>query len=274
MNRRTAAWLASAGLSVVGLSGCSYAHQAKAAGEERLSFPADQTTALHVKTGNGFVRAAAGAGNVFEITVRKEGRAPTTREAQEALAAIEVVSETTDGVRTLTWRYKEPRSKAWNATVSFEVLMPASVALAATTHNGALNVSGLASDVELSTHNGAVVVEGHTGARLKAESYNGRLTVSSTAADLDAETYNGAIRCTASNGAAPRVRLVSHNGGIDLDLADDASAALTCTTSNGSVRCDLPVTADAASRTSLRGKLGDGKGRVQTETHNGSIRVR
>lgn len=274
MSRRTATWLAGTGLSVMLLSGCSYAHQAKAAGEERLTFPVDQTTALHVTTGNGFVRAAAGAADVFEITVRKEGRAPTTREAEEALAAIEIISETADGVRTLTWRYKEPRSKAWNATVSFEVLMPASVALAATTHNGALNVSGLASDVELSTHNGAVVVEGHAGARLKARSYNGGLTVSSAATDLDVETYNGAIHCTASNRAAPRIRLVSHNGGIDLDLADDASAALTCSTSNGSVRCDLPVTADAASRTSLRGKLGDGAGRVRTETHNGSIRVR
>lgn len=274
MSRRTATWLAGTGLSVMLLSGCSYAHQAKAAGEERLTFPVDQTTALHVTTGNGFVRAAAGAADVFEITVRKEGRAPTTREAEEALAAIEILSETADGVRTLTWRYKEPRSKAWNATVSFEVLMPASVALAATTHNGALNVSGLASDVELSTHNGAVVVEGHAGARLKAKSYNGGLTVSSTAADLDAETYNGAIHCTASNRVAPRVRLVSHNGGIDLDLADDASAALTCSTSNGSVRCDLPVTTDAASRTSISGKLGDGEGRVRTETHNGSIRVR
>jgi len=63
------------------------------------------------------------------------------------------------------------------------------------------------------------------------------------------------------------------SGGVTVRMPDTVSAELSIETGSGSIRSDLPITVSHKDRDSLRGRIGDGRGRITIETGSGGVRL-
>ncbi|MGH7566370.1 MAG: DUF4097 family beta strand repeat-containing protein, partial [Gemmatimonadota bacterium] len=118
-------------------------------------------------------------------------------------------------------------------------------------------VSGLSSDVRVSTVNGGIEVA--SCGTVEAQTVNGSITAATGAASwngtLDFQTVNGSIRLTLPAGAA---------------------AAVSAETVNGDFSSDFPLTVEAGEWGPKRvsGTIGSGGGRLNLKTVNGEIEIR
>ena len=253
--------------------GCGSAVWTEKATEE-LSIGASGLDTLEVRTHNGKVDYTASNGSDVAVTVTKMGGGLTSKAAQDALDAIDVYVESAgDGVQRLGWRWKGLKGLTWRARVSFSITGPPGVGLDLETHNGAVGVSGAASDVMVVTHNGGVDVSTSNG-KLSAETHNGRITATYEGGELTLFTHNGGITADLSACGSIRGDVTTHNGTVELQVGDATSAALRCDTHNGRISTDVPVTEGHASRHRLEGNLGKGGETLAVSTHNGSIRIK
>ena len=241
---------------------------------ETLSIGASGLETLEVRTHNGKVDYTASTDSEVAVTVTKMGGGLTRAAAEDAMDAIDVYVESVgDGVQRLAWRWKGIKGLTWKARVSFSITGPSGVALDLETHNGAVGVSGAASDVTIVTHNGGVNVSMRNG-KLRAETHNGRITADYEGGELTLFTHNGRIKADLSRCGSVRGDLTTHNGTVELTVGDATSAALRCDTHNGRISTEVPITEGRASRKLLEGKLGQGGETLVVSTHNGSIRIK
>ncbi len=142
--------------------------------------------------------------------------------------------------------------------VSFDLRVPAALALQLTTSNGAVAVSGVTGALDVHTSNGSITADGATGqlslrtsngairardlhtAVVDATTSNGSVTVSflTTPTHVAVNTSNGAVRVTVPGGSGPyRVDVTTDNGSRTVDVPTDPNATRTISvrTSNGSV---------------------------------------
>ena len=120
-----------------------------------------------------------------------------------------------------------------------------------------IDVSGLSSDVSVSTVNGGIEV--------------------ASTGTVEAKTVNGSI--DASTGAASwsgTLEFKTVNGSIHLSLPAGAAADVSAQTLNGDFASDFPLTVEAGEWGPKRisGSIGSGGGRLDLETVNGEIEIR
>lgn len=215
---------------------------------------------------NGGVTAVAWDRDVVELVAEKQVDASSATRAREAFDKIEIIVRQVAGGLEIETRTPSAASgildwltgAARNASVRYELRVPAGAPLRLTTVNGNVRTAGAAGGQRLRSTNGRVGVE---GARHRVE----------------ARTVNGSIDVEISGASsAIDVRLGTTNGGITLAVPDGLEARLEARTVNGSVRSDLPVAIlGAMSRRRLSGDLnGGGSGRIELSTTNGGIHLR
>jgi DUF4097 and DUF4098 domain-containing protein YvlB len=194
-----------------------------------------------------------------------------------------------------------PRSLDYTITVP--AWMPVSVSGTATD----VDVDGTAADVTIETVRGDVKVRGgagfvrlqsvqggisveRTNGRVEAHTFNDSIHLVDISGDVTAETINGGItleRIDASSVDASTVngeisfdgqikdrglyRLSSHNGPIDVALADGVNATVTVRTFNGEVTSTLPVKIEQTDKHRRTLTAGNGSARVEIESFNGEI---
>lgn len=213
---------------------------------------------LEVVGVNGPVTAVAASGTRAEVRAAKRARRSDPAEVR-----IEVV-EHAEGV-TLCAVYPgrdnscEPGGgrnevRDNDVQVAFEVRVPAGVRFHGATVNGGVDVRGLDAEV-------------------RARSVNGDVELSTTG-PAQARTVNGSIRATLGS-LASGLEFETVNGGIDLDVPDDAGADVEARWVNGGLQTDLPLLLRGTiSRRRAEGTLGGGGPRLALTTVNGSIRIR
>ncbi len=242
---------------------------------ERFEVSASDLDRIEAKTHNGQIMVDAvqleGQPIVVEARIRAGGR--TEARARECLDALEVVSKTTAGTHYLGRRLNRTPAGDWGTRVSFRVAVPPRLAVSATSHNGMLQVTGVKGDCHLQSHNGRIIARTES-TKMTAETHNGRLEVAAPASQVRLLTHNGRIQANLDVAGAVAGTITSHNGGIDLVLADQAAARLTCRTHNGIVRCQRSLTELTSRRSFVSGRLGEADTDLHVETHNGSITVR
>jgi DUF4097 and DUF4098 domain-containing protein YvlB len=141
---------------------------------------------------------------------------------------------------------------AWES-FAFRIEVPAALAANLESHNGDIEVRGLAGEIAVVSHNGRIAIEA-AAPRVRATSHNGGLAL-----DL--------------RGAGPvDATLETHNGEVDLRLGE-RTAAIEAETHNGGFEATGLEDQVVTERT-LRGKRGSGGGMVRIATHNGGIRIR
>jgi DUF4097 and DUF4098 domain-containing protein YvlB len=211
--------------------------------------------------------------------------------------------ETTDQVVSIRSRNRNGLPRSLDYTITVPAWMPVSVSGTATdvdvdgtaaevtieTVRGDVKVRGGAGFVRLQSVQGAISVE-RTKGRVEAHTFNDSIRLADITGDVSAETINGGItleRIDASTVDASTVngeisfdgqikdkglyRLTSHNGPIDVSIADGANAVVTMRTYRGDVTSNLPVKIDQTDSHRRTLTTGNGSARVEIESFNGPI---
>lgn len=224
------------------------------------SFELQPGATVDVSNVNGNIRVESWSGSELKIEATKKVEASTSRQARELLDDIEIVFDETAGGLKVRVDLPDRNWFDWlrgkrEASVDFELLVPADlVALARTV-------------------NGSVTAEGTTG-ELEARSTNGHIRVTDATGPVRAKTTNGSIRAGLAAVNGP-IELTTTNGRIDLDVAPGTSADLEARTTNGRIRTGDEVRVDSVNRrrTSVRGTLGAGGPTITLRAVNGGITV-
>lgn len=144
-----------------------------------------------------------------------------------------------------------------DVSVRFVVRVPEGVRVDVSTVNGALEISGVTTDVRATTVNGSINARS-AGGPVRATTVNGSIHVSmgslGSAEDLEYETVNGSVT---------------------IELPANFGAQLELGTVNGRVTTDFPITVSGTlSPRRIRGTVGDGRTRLRASTVNGSVTLR
>jgi hypothetical protein len=262
------------------LAGCfinigSCAMQAKYERTVDLSAALSPDSTFAAQTHNGSITVNGAEGSECRLKATIVARAATEEDAQALAEKTEVTLEPSGD--KLTAKIDKPRLKMnQSISVSFDVNVPIRTDLELVTHNGAVVIADITGRVNATTHNGKVTA-GNVSGSIVLETHNGAVDCTQISGDAQLKTHNGGVQASYSQAAPPvcNVSIVTYNGGIEFTAPPGFSAEVRAATHNGSVHTDLPVTVvGETSKSRIEGSIGTGQGKLHLETHNGSIRMR
>jgi DUF4097 and DUF4098 domain-containing protein YvlB len=160
------------------------------------------------------------------------------------------------------------------------------------TGSGSVEVRDAEGDVEVDTGSGSVDVSDIRGDRLLVDTGSGGVEGS----DIDVRSLNidtGSGRIDVRRLASSDVLLDTGSGSVRVELLTDVDelvidtgsgsvtvsipeglgAEIDVETSSGGIDFDMPVTVTRFGRSSLQGRIGDGRGRIHIDTGSGSVRL-
>ena len=274
--------LASAFLVVIFLLFCAGGCEIPTAKFERtvkLSAPLSAGHSFKAETHNGAITVDGRKEEGCEVKAVITGRASSTETAKDIADRTKVELKNSDN--KITVEIKKPMLGMYESvSVSLDAKVPNKTnILFLRTHNGAVTVSNIQGKIDSSTHNGRIKASDVSG-ETKLKTHNGAVICDEISSDAWMTTHNGSIK-TSYAADAPSVCEISlrtYNGSIDLKTPPHISASVDVSTHNGSIKNDLPITVtDKVSKLGnrrFRGKIGEGLGKLELSTHNGSIKIR
>lgn len=143
-----------------------------------------------------------------------------------------------------------------HTSVSFEVFVPRRMALAVTTLNGGISLSGLQGTVSFRTQNGGVSLA-DLGGQVTGKTANGGLS----------------IRLSGRQWQGEGLDVSTANGGITWHLPAGYSAQFFTSTSGGSIETTLPTSKPQGRYREVKTTLGAGGQPVKAVTTNGGITI-
>lgn len=210
---------------------------------------------------NGSITVGSWDRPEVRIQAEKRIKAGSRETAAEAMKAFRIeVKETGRGLDVHT-AYPRRGDSVFHwiagenvqASVSYDITVPASARITIDTVNGGITVTNVKGGSELESVNGGIDVTGGAGF-LKASTVNG-----SVEAALDAVDGTSAIEVSTVNGR------------VSLDLPKALAATIDIETVNGKISSDLPVTTREFSKRRLRGEINGGGQEIEIRTVNGSV---
>ena len=254
--------------------GC-FGMQAKYERTVRLSSPMSPGSSFEARTHNGSIKIAGADITDCNLTATITARAKTEEDAKELAEQTKVkLQPFGDG---LIVKIDKPTSlRNQSVSVSLDVQVPNESDLELTTHNGSVVIRNITGRLDCTTHNGKITANQVSGTA-ELITHNGSVNCREISGDSRLRTHNGGIKVYYSKAASSvcDISLITYNGGIELETPSNFSGEFDASTHNGSIRTDLPITiVGKVSKSKLRGKIGSGQGKLHLETHNGSIRVK
>jgi DUF4097 and DUF4098 domain-containing protein YvlB len=241
----------------------------------QLSAPLSPGLVFAAQTHNGSITIKGGETTDCNVTAKITAYAISEKRAKKLAEETKITLEPFGN--KLTAKIQRPDYiMSQSVSVSFDVTLPNQTDLELTTHNGAVSITNITGKVDATTHNGCITAESVSGA-MKLLTHNGGITCEEISGDIELQTHNGGIEAAYSKSASPvcNISLVTHNGSIDFTAPPNLSAAVDVSTHNGSIDSGLSITTTGeASKRQLRGTVGGGQGKLRLETHNGSIKIR
>ncbi len=141
-------------------------------------------------------------------------------------------------------------------SVSYEIFVPRTTALALSTVNGGISLDNLQSAITFATVNGGVSLAS-LGGQVKGETVNGGLDIILTGTQWEGKGLD----------------VTTTNGGITWKLPRTYSAQLFTSTNMGGIHTGLPVTKSGMFHKQVEASLGQGGAPVRAVTTNGGIDV-
>lgn len=215
-----------------------------------LTMPATNGQALTVDGGpNGGITVRGWDGP--NVRIRAKVQAWGSSEATAATRAHRIAIATQGN----TLRAADPdKDRDWS--VSYEIFVPRTTALALNTTNGGISIENVQAAIRFETTNGGVSLA-NLGGSVKGETTNGGLNIS-----LGGSQWQG-----------QGLDVSTTNGGIRWQLPRSYSARLVTSTNMGSIRTELPVTKTGMFQKEIAASLGQGGAVVKAVTTNGGISV-
>lgn len=243
------------------------------------TFEVGRTPNLEIDSFAGSIAVRAGDGDTIQVIATKRARSKST------LDRIELeMSERDGGLRI---KAQKP-STLINASVQFEIVVPAGTQLDAHTGSGSVDVYGLDGDVEVDTGSGSVDLS-NLGGDAKVETGSGSVSLEDVAGEIDAHTGSGSMDV---RGASDRVRLDTGSGRIEYEgnpsgdcrfhtgsgsitlvLPGELNVDVDLDTGSGEIDVEFVVEGHTA-RGEVKGTIGDGsQGSIYAHTGSGDIDV-
>ena len=198
---------------------------------------------------NGGITVHGWDGPDVRVRVKVQAWAATAEKA--AARARRIVIAPANG----TLRAIDPeQDKDWS--VSYEIFVPRTTALALNTVNGGISLDNLSSAITFATTNGGIDLA-NLGGQVKGETTNGGINIT-----LSGSKWEG-----------KGLDVTTTNGGIHWMLPRSYSAQLYTSTTMGGIRTSLPVTKSGMFRKKVEANLGQGGVTVKAVTTNGGISV-
>ena len=226
------------------------------------------------QTHNGAIKLTGTETALCDLTATITARADTQENAQKLAEAVNVKLQPTNNGLKFVIEKPSPLVNKY-VGVAIEGTLPNKADLDLTTHNGAVDLAGIAGNIKATTHNGAVTCQNTSGSS-NLTTHNGKITCSEVAGDLQLKTHNGGIKAVYSSTATPpkSIDAVTHNGSILLQPPASFTGKVDLSTHNGSISSSLPITISGEmSKISIKGNIVTGEGKLRLETHNGSIKI-
>jgi len=264
-----------AGCIVVSSSGgCWGLGQAQQTATSELTIEASGLLGLDVRTHNGRVSYTGADSSTIVVSAKKTGRGLTSADAKAALDAIKVyVEDTGSGRKKLAWRWSTPKHATWSGGVSFSISGPENLGLDVESHNGGIDVEGVAGDVKAITHNGAVVTSTANGS-LTVETHNGRIETAYSGPSITLASYNGGVSADLSGCGSVVGDIRTHNGGIRVTVGPSTASEIDCETNNGGIHADSTINVRKVSQRRLKATLGAGGSPLKVRSYNGGIHLK
>lgn len=160
------------------------------------------------------------------------------------------------------------------------------------TGSGRVTVNGFTGDVVVDAGSGGVSLSRIKGSTLEIDSGSGGVQASEVeVGTLAADIGSGGLRLHRAR--APRLNVETGSGGADIELLSDVveltvetgsggvtirapatlSAEVDIETGSGGFDSDFAITTNRFDRNEIRGRIGDGKGRVRIEAGSGRVRL-
>lgn len=258
-----------------GVGGCDIP-TAKYEKTVQLSAPLSAGYSFKAKTHNGSITVEGREEEGCEVTAVITGRARSVETAKDIADRTKVRLKNSGN--KITVEIKKPMLGMYESvSVSLDAKLPNKTnILLLGTHNGAVTVSNIQGKIDSSTHNGRIKTSGVSG-ETKLVTHNGAVICDEISGNAWMTTHNGSIKTyyAADAPGVCEISLKTYNGSIDLKTPPNLSAAVDMSTHNGSIKTDLPITViGKVSKNKLQGKIGEGLGKLQLGTHNGSIKIR
>lgn len=125
--------------------------------------------------------------------------------------------------------------------------------------------------LEIDTGSGSVTGSAITTPELKVDTGSGDIRLEGIRSPrLDLETGSGSIRADLA-GPLESVSVETGSGDVTLRLPDGVGATLDLDSGSGDFSVDVPVELLKRGEGSLKGRIGDGRGRIHIETGSGDI---
>ncbi|MGK7311769.1 MAG: DUF4097 family beta strand repeat-containing protein [Candidatus Longimicrobiales bacterium M2_2A_002] len=160
------------------------------------------------------------------------------------------------------------------------------------TGSGSVDVVGMEGDLDIDTGSGSVRIadvnaervgvdtgsggvegEGVQARRIEIDTGSGGIELRrSSARDVELDTGSGSVRAELATDI-DRLIADTGSGSVTLRLPDGLNAELDIDTGSGGIEVDFPVMATHRERGELRGRIGDGGGRIEVDTGSGSVRI-
>ena len=185
------------------------------------------------------------------VRIRAKVQAWGSSEATAAARAHRIVVATQGNAVRATDPEKD---RDWS--VSYEIFVPRTTALALNTTNGGIRIENVQAAIRFETTNGGVALA-NLGGSVKGETTNGGLDI-----ELTGKQWQG-----------QGLDVSTTNGGIRWKLPRAYSARLVTSTTMGGIRTELPVTKTGMFQKEVEANLGQGGAVVKAVTTNGGISV-
>lgn len=259
--------------------------------QETRDFAHANVDSLKLDSTDGMViiTPAAGSSITGSAIIRAFRRGDTTEEQlREYVASLVQIREEQGALVVLT--EPGPRPADYDLFVQYEINVPEGTNLEVTSNNGNVWIRPGCGDVKIAGRNSDIDIAKPLGS-VHAESVNGRIqlaeapsggTLRTVNGDVYAEVAGGKLDATTDNGvihakllgtSVEEASLTSQNGGVNLRMPDTSSASITATALRGSVESELAVDTSGGAHQPryLKGKIGDGRARINLDTLNGNI---
>lgn len=201
---------------------------------------------------NGGIEVEAWEGDGIVLQARIQAQAPTMAEAREIAARVRI---DTAGPTISASGPATSGSRSW--WVGYLLLVPRRT------------------DLDLSTHNGPIHVEGVTG-RMELRAVNGPLALDDVGGEVHGRTENGPLAITLGGARWEGAGLdaETRNGPVILELPRGYGARLETGTQNGPMDIDFPLTLQGRIGRRITTTLGAGGPTIRALTTNGPLVVR
>jgi DUF4097 and DUF4098 domain-containing protein YvlB len=227
------------------------------------------------KTHNSSLTINGAEANDCNLIAIIKAEASNEEDAKKLAEEVDIKLESIDNKITVVIEKPDFMNDS-SVSVNLDVTVPSKTDLELNTHNGGVKITNITGDIGGKTHNGGVTAKQVSGT-IELETHNGGITCREISGDAELRTHNGGVKALYSKTATPvcNISMETHNGGIKFTAPANFSAVVDVSTHNGSINTDIPITViGKVCKERLRGTIGKGEGKLQLQTHNGSITIR